>query len=259
VVWRRRRPCPSRLRGKDEIDNLIPGLGPWGSQVFVRRKNDRFEVVRPEALHVTRRILDVEVCTYSCLLLHEAEIPVWDVVIVEPFDRLPRRHLVKTLYEEPMRDDSNSYVVRRETTKGGRSTWHRRDDAKQLPLSNGEPVKRFVPARRLVDSRSVHLPRLLRLGGERRGEEAARDDAYESAARHFGRADRGHRVPPSKSGRESNSVEDRAEGTCAYCAARRAERGGTQRAQKAVGSWGSPGGYVAGTGATDGGTAAGGR
>ena len=59
-------------------------------------------------------------------------------------------------------------------------------------------------------------PRLLRLGGERRGEETASDDRHESASRHLGQTDGVHVVSLHGSGRESTSGDGRGGGgTCA--------------------------------------------
>ena len=56
------------------------------------------------------RIFDVQIGADGRLFLHEAQVPIGDIVPVEPLDRLAHRDLVEVFDEQPMRDDANSHA-----------------------------------------------------------------------------------------------------------------------------------------------------
>jgi hypothetical protein len=67
----------------------------------------------PKSVNVLGRVLDVKVRAYGRLLLHEAEVPVRDVVMIQPLDGLPSSRLVKVFDEEAMSDDTDANIGRR--------------------------------------------------------------------------------------------------------------------------------------------------
>lgn len=105
------------------------------------------------------RILDVQICPYSRLVLHEAEIPIWNIVMIKPFDRLLHGNFVKVLDEEAMRNDSNAHFLLRQLTQYLRCSRHRSQYAKQITLCHCELMQLLVPARRCVQAPFRQTPR----------------------------------------------------------------------------------------------------
>jgi hypothetical protein len=67
--------------------------------------------ISSEAFDIVGGVLDIQVCSDSSFIFHEAQIPIWDVVMVEPLDRLLNRDLVEMLYEQSVRDDANAHLL----------------------------------------------------------------------------------------------------------------------------------------------------
>ena len=89
------------------------------------------------------RIFDVEVGADGRLLLHEAQVPIRDIVPIEPLNRLAHGDLVKVFDEQPMRDDANSHAGFRQPAQRLRRPGHRRQLQEQLALHDGEFVQRL--------------------------------------------------------------------------------------------------------------------
>jgi hypothetical protein len=79
-------------------------------------EDDRLLALGSQALDVRRRVFDIEVRADGRLLLHEAQVPVRNVVPVEPLDRLAHRDLVEVFDEQPVRDDADAHAFDREPT-----------------------------------------------------------------------------------------------------------------------------------------------
>ena len=73
-------------------------------------ENDGFIPVVPQSHNIFWRVFDVEVCTNGCLFLHEAKVPRWNVVLIEPFYGLTYSNSMEVLDKQPVRDDSETYV-----------------------------------------------------------------------------------------------------------------------------------------------------
>lgn len=73
-------------------------------------------------------------------------------MIIKPFDGLPGRDLMKILYEETMRDYSDTNVFFGEYPKGPRRAGHGRKPTKELSLNYRELVKRLIAPWRGIDS-----------------------------------------------------------------------------------------------------------
>jgi len=114
--------------------------------------------VGSKAFDIPGRILDVKVGTDGCLIRQEAQIPVRNVVSVQPIDRLLHRDAVEVLDKESVRNDSYPNPL------GGQPSKHLRgaDDwlqvSKEIPLRNRELMQLAVPARRLIDAPLGQVP-----------------------------------------------------------------------------------------------------
>ena len=72
--------------------------------------NDRLRPLRSQSLDVGGRIFDIDVGSHGRLLLHEAKIPVRNIVPIEPLNRLAHCHLVEVFDEQPVRNDADPYA-----------------------------------------------------------------------------------------------------------------------------------------------------
>jgi hypothetical protein len=70
----------------DKPVNVFPRVCTGSRQVPVRgvAEYNRWVSVGPELFNVRRRVLDVEICSDSGFVCKEAQIPIWDVVAIEP-------------------------------------------------------------------------------------------------------------------------------------------------------------------------------
>ena len=130
------RPAPARSTSSQV---LARGPGRCSFVEFV--KTIVFCPFGPQPLDVRRRIFDVQIGADGRLLLHEAQVPIGDVVPVEPLDRLAHGDLVEVLDEQPVRDDANPHAFDRQPPQRLRCTGHRRQLQKQLALRDGELVQ----------------------------------------------------------------------------------------------------------------------
>ena len=91
--------APLRQVAHHEIVDLLPGLGPWVSELTIRRvaEDDGSVTVGSQLFDIAWRVFDVEVGADSRLICEKAEVPIRNVVTVEPFDRLLHGNLVEVL------------------------------------------------------------------------------------------------------------------------------------------------------------------
>src|SRR5437016_5842123 len=110
------------------------------------REYDRVMAVCTELLHIRRGVLYIKVGSHSGFVLHKTQIPVWNIVIVEPLNGLTDCLLMEIFGEEPMRDDANANVARGKPPQACRSANHGLELVEELPLRNGKPVKGLIPS-----------------------------------------------------------------------------------------------------------------
>jgi hypothetical protein len=94
----------------DEVVHLLPTRSTWRSHTSVgaiAETND-FMPTCPQRLHVSRTILNVDVCTYLVLFLHKAQIYVGNSMVVQPTYGLAYGGLMEVKHEKTMRNDSNA-------------------------------------------------------------------------------------------------------------------------------------------------------
>src|SRR5262245_8463166 len=90
------------------------------------REDNGLRTISTQSLDIRGRIFDIQVGADGSLFLHETQVPVRDVVSVEPLDRLAHGDLVKVFDEEAMGNDPNSNAGLRESPEGlwrARSRW----------------------------------------------------------------------------------------------------------------------------------------
>jgi hypothetical protein len=97
------------LPALNQFINIIPILSARIFDVFVSaiHKTDRVKPSSSQALNIIGRIFDVDVRANLVLLLHKAQVMIWNSIMVEPFDRLLNSQSMKIVDEEPMRDYTN--------------------------------------------------------------------------------------------------------------------------------------------------------
>ena len=152
---------PRRLLRDHQARDLVPGMRARPGQVLVGRvgEHDGLQPLRTQPRDVLGRVLQVEIGTHGRLLAHEAQVPVRDIVQVEPLDRLAHRDLVEVLDEQSVRDDADAHILRGEPAQRLRCAGHRRQPAKQLALRHRKAVQRVVAAGRLVHAPLGERPR----------------------------------------------------------------------------------------------------
>jgi hypothetical protein len=128
---------------------VFPTLGAWWSNVAVRGvcNADHLLVDSSQLLDVARGIFKIEIGSDRGLVLHEAQIPIRDAMVLEPFDRLVEGFLVKVLDEETMRNDPYADGPSGESAQDSRSTRNRGKCSEKIALSHSESVKGIVAAR----------------------------------------------------------------------------------------------------------------
>ena len=74
----------------DEPIHLVPIVGPRRCKMFVGTvgEADREMAVPSKALDVAWAVFDIDVCSHLVLLLHEAEVPVRNAVMIQPVNGL---------------------------------------------------------------------------------------------------------------------------------------------------------------------------
>jgi hypothetical protein len=151
---------PFRFFSQHHFSDFIPSAGPRPRQVFVGRvrEHDRLGAVGPQPLDIRRRVFDIQVGADGRLLLHEAEIPIGNVVAIEPGNRLTHRDLVEVLDEQAMGDDADADTRFRQLAQGLRCSRGRWQLQKQLALHDRKLVKGIVSARRLCDAPLAEPP-----------------------------------------------------------------------------------------------------
>jgi hypothetical protein len=85
----------------DQLVHVFPRLGPRlaNSLVGAVGETDRVQASAPKPLYVVWAIVHVNVCANLLLLLHEAEVPVRDGMLVQPVNGLLHGDLVKVVNE----------------------------------------------------------------------------------------------------------------------------------------------------------------
>jgi hypothetical protein len=129
--------------------------------MMIRRvaEDDRRMSIRPEQFHVARRILDVQIRTDGGFVGEETQVPVWNVVTIEPIDCLLYCDAVKILDEQPVGNDPDSDTFCRESPEHLWRPGDRLENAKEVALGHGKLVQLPVAPRRLWDSPFRQVPR----------------------------------------------------------------------------------------------------
>jgi hypothetical protein len=98
---------PRCFFGEYQFEHFVPIVGSRAGHLLVGRvgKDDRLLAFLAQPIDVGRRILDIQVGADGGLLLHEAQVPVGNIVLVEPLDGLANRDLMKILDEQPMSNE----------------------------------------------------------------------------------------------------------------------------------------------------------
>jgi hypothetical protein len=93
----------------NQLIYIIPIPSAWLSDfnVCAIRKTYCVKTSCSQALYITRRIFNVDVRADLLLLLHEAQVMIWNTVLVEPFDCLLDSQSMKIVDEKSMRDYTN--------------------------------------------------------------------------------------------------------------------------------------------------------
>lgn len=90
------RACCHSAIGKDKLFDMGPVVGAWCFEVLILGCNERDCLLAScsKRLHVRGEILHVETRPDCRLVLHEAQIPVREVVAIQPFDWAHATHCV---------------------------------------------------------------------------------------------------------------------------------------------------------------------
>lgn len=130
----------------DEVVDLVPIVRARGGDRLVRavREADRIEVAGAQARDVVRRVVNVDVRPNLLLLLHEAEVPVRDAMVVEPGGRLRDRGVVEVADREPVGDDPDPRALVGELPQDPPRPGDHPGGSEEVALRDGEPVETVV-------------------------------------------------------------------------------------------------------------------
>ncbi|HEY0872434.1 MAG TPA: hypothetical protein VGD94_03095 [Vicinamibacterales bacterium] len=118
--------------------------------------------VGPEPFNIPGSVLDVQIGTNGGLIGEETQIPIGDIVTIQPLDRLLHRDPVKVLDEKPVGNDPDADALSRKPPQHLRRALHGFQNAKQIALGNGELVQLGVLPWSRIHTPFGQIPRHLR-------------------------------------------------------------------------------------------------